>query len=69
MLVEFDKGLKELELNLAEAQLNETLIAVEMAKKTFERREGLKDRETVSEAQYQEALYGLRSAEASAETS
>ncbi len=68
LLVEFDTGFKELELALAEAQLNEALVAVEKAQEDFVRQQELKDRETVSEAQYQEALFALRAAQASAQT-
>ncbi len=68
LLVEFDTGFKELELALAEAQLNEALVAVEKAQEDFARQQELKDRETVSEAQYQEALFALRAAQASAQT-
>ena len=68
LLVEFDTGFKELEVALADAQLNEAMIAYQKAAEVFARQEDLLDREAVSEAVFKDALFALRTSEAAVQT-
>ncbi len=64
LLVEFDSGFKKLELELAEAQLAKAAVALEEAKSVLTRKEELRQKNAVSEADYSDALFAVRSAAA-----
>lgn len=68
LLVEFDTGFKQLELDLAEARLAEAEVAVAEASEVLARQEELRETDTVSEARYRDALFALRRAEAAYQT-
>lgn len=64
LLVEFDLAFKEAELALAEANLAKAAVALEIAQDNFETQKALFEKETISDAAFDDAAFALRLAEA-----
>ena len=64
LLVQFDTGFKQMELDLSEAELGQAAVALEKAQVDFSRQDELWEREAISEAAHLDAQFALRKAEA-----